>query len=114
MRIVTSLALGTLGVLLALPAKALTISNSDPKPHTITVKSGSDSSELTIAPEQAAQPSCQSGCTIELENGDLYELKGGEEASIDGGALFVDVVPGIDDDMTGATPAPAGDAAKAQ
>ena len=43
------------------------------------------------------------------------ELKGGEEASIDSGALFVDAVPGVEDnDMTGATPAPAEDAHKAQ
>lgn len=112
MRIVTSLALGALATLFALPAEALTISNVDPKPHTITVKQGNDSTELTIAPAQAVQPSCQSGCTIQLENGDLYELKGGEEASIDSGALFVDSVPGLDDEMTGATPAP--DAPKAQ
>ncbi len=115
MRIVTNLGLGALVMLFALPAEALTISNSDPKPHTITVKSGSDSKELTIAPEAAVEPECQSGCTIELENGDVYELKGGEEASIDSGALFVDAVPGMEDnDMTGATPAPAEDAPKAQ
>jgi hypothetical protein len=111
MRIVTSLALAAACVLFALPAEALTISNSDAKPHTITVKSGSESTEVTVAAEQSVQPPCQSGCTIELENGDVYELKGGEEASIDTGALFVDVVPGVEDgEMTGAT----GEAPKAQ
>jgi hypothetical protein len=111
MRIVTSLALGAVCVLFALPAEALTISNVDPKPHTITVKSGSESTELTLAPAQSVQPACQSGCTIELENGDVYELKGGEEATIDTGALFVDVVPAVEgNEMTGAT----GEAPKAQ
>lgn len=104
MRTITVLGLGALGVMLALPAEALTISNADPKPQTITVKTGSDSAELTIAPEAAVEPPCQSGCTVELENGDLYEMKGGEEASIESGALFVDAVPGgEDDEMTGAT-----------
>ena len=45
MRIVTILGLGALAMLFALPAEALTISNADPKPHTVTVKSGSDSTE---------------------------------------------------------------------
>lgn len=111
MRIVTSLALGAVCILFALPAEALTISNSDAKPHTITVKSGTDSSEMTIAPQQSVQPACQSGCTIELENGDIYELKGEEEASIDTGALFLDVVPNVEGgEMTGAT----GEAPKAE
>jgi hypothetical protein len=93
MRIVKTLGLCTLTMLFALPAQALTISNVDPKPHTIKVKSGSDSTELTVAPAQAVEPTCQSGCTIELENGDVYEMKGGEVASIESGALFVDSVP---------------------
>ena len=88
MRIVTILGLGAVAMLFALPAEALTISNADPKPHTVTVKSGSDSSEVTIAPRPGGQPTCQSGCTIKLENGDIYEMKGGEEASIESGALF--------------------------
>jgi hypothetical protein len=88
----------------ALPAQALTISNTDPDSHTVTVKTGSDSTELTIAPETAVEPPCQSGCTVELENGEQYEMKGGEEASIESGVIFVDAAPGgADDDATGAT-----------
>jgi hypothetical protein len=106
----------------ALPAQALTISNTDPDSHTITVKTGSDSTELTIAPETAVEPPCQSGCTVELENGEQYEMKGGEEASIESGVIFVDAAPGgEDDDATGATDpgepadaAPSGDAVQAQ
>ena len=106
MRIVTILGLGVLGMLLALPAQALTISNTDPDPHTITVKVGSDSTELTIAPETAVEPPCQSGCTVELDNGEQYEMSGGEDASIEGGTMFVDTTPGDDNadaDTTGAT-----------
>jgi hypothetical protein len=124
MRTVSILGLGVLGVFFALPAQALTISNTDPDPHTITVKTGSDSTELTIAPETAVEPPCQSGCTVELENGEQYEMKGGEEASIESGVIFVDAAPGgadDADDATGATDpgepadaAPSGGAAQAQ
>ena len=104
MRTVSILGLGVLGMFFALPAQALTISNTDPDSHTVTVKTGSDSTELTIAPETAVEPPCQSGCTIELENGEQYEMKGGEEASIESGVIFVDAAPGgADDDATGAT-----------
>ena len=122
MRTVSILGLGVLGMFFALPAQALTISNTDPDPHTVTVKTGSDSTELTIAPETAVEPPCQSGCTVELENGEQYEMKGGEEASIESGVIFVDAAPGgEDDDATGATDpgepadaAPSGDAVQAQ
>ncbi len=98
MRIVTILGLGVLGLFFALPAQALTISNTDPDAHTITVKTASDSTELTIEPEAAVEPPCGSGCTVELENGEQYEMKGGEEVSIEGGVIFVDAAPGGDDD----------------
>jgi hypothetical protein len=98
MRTVTILGLGALGLFFALPAQALTISNTDPDPHTVTVKTGSDSTELTIEPETAVEPPCEPGCTIELENGEQYEMKGGEEVSIEGGVIFVDAAPGGEDD----------------
>ena len=75
MRIAAILGLGVLGFLIAPPAQALTISNIDPKPHTVTIKAGSDSTELTIAPDTAVEPACASGCTVVLENGELYEMK---------------------------------------
>jgi hypothetical protein len=93
MRLATVLGLGVLGMLIASPAQALTISNADPKPHTVTIKTGGDSAELTIAPAAAAEPACQAGCTVVLENGEQYEMKGSEEVSIDGGVIFVDAVP---------------------
>ena len=41
----------------------------------------------------AVEPACASGCTIVLENGELYEMSGGEQVSIEGGVIFVDVAP---------------------
>ncbi len=102
MRIATVLGLGALGFLIAPPAQALTISNTDPKPHTVTVKTGGDSAELTIEPDMAVEPPCQTGCIVELENGEQYEMKGDEEVSIEGGTIFVDAVPSGDDDDTAA------------
>jgi hypothetical protein len=93
MRIAAVLGLGVLGFLIALPAQALTISNTDPKTHTVTVKNNGDSAQLTIQPDESAEPACQSGCTVVLENGEQYELKGDEEASIEAGTLFVDAAP---------------------
>jgi hypothetical protein len=111
MRIATVLGLGVLGILLAAPAQALTISNTDDDSHTITVKTGGDSTELVIEPQKAVQAPCASGCTVELENGEQYEMNGGEEVSIEGGIIFVDAIPGgDDDDDTAALPAEPDDA----
>jgi len=94
MRIATVLGLGVLGIFLAPPAQALTVSNIDPEPHTMTVKAGGDSTKVVVEPSKAVEPACASGCTIELENGELYDLKGGEQASIEGGVLYIDVAGG--------------------
>lgn len=98
MRIATVLGLGVLGMLFILPAQALTISNTDPDSHTVTVKTGGDATELVVEPEMAVEAPCGAGCTVELENGEQYEMKGGEEVSIEGGSIFVDAVPGGDDE----------------
>jgi hypothetical protein len=98
MRTVSIFGLGVLATLFALPAEALTISNVDPDPHTITITVGSDSKELTIEPQTEVDPPCDSGCKVELESGEQYELKGDESASIEDGVLFVDDAPGAEDD----------------
>ncbi|MBC8020663.1 MAG: hypothetical protein H7X78_05560 [Methyloceanibacter sp.] len=66
MRTVTILGLGVLGLFSALPAQALTISNIDPDPHTVTIKAGGNSTELTIAPQAVVEPACEPSCTVEL------------------------------------------------
>jgi hypothetical protein len=91
MRRVRFLGLVLLGLLSALPAQALTITNTDQDPRTVTVKAGGDSNALTIEPGKAAEPQCKP-CTIELENGELYELEGGENLVIEDGVIFVDGV----------------------
>ena len=91
MRGVRVLGLALLGLFSALPAQALTITNTDPDPRTVMVKAGSDSNALTIGPGKSAEPQCKP-CTIELENGELYEMEGGEELVIEDGVIFADGV----------------------
>jgi hypothetical protein len=94
MRVATILGLCVLGMLFAVPAEALTITNSDPDAHTITVKAGGDSKDFKIEPQTEVQPPCDKGCTVELESGEQYEMQGGEEVSIEEGVIFVDSTPG--------------------
>lgn len=109
MRCIHILGLSVLGVLFAHPAEALTISNTDPDPHTVKVTVGGKSEELTVAPEKEIQPSCDKGCVIEL-SGEQYEMQGGEEVSIEDGTLFVDMVPGMDEGDVSDGDAPDSDA----
>jgi hypothetical protein len=96
MRFVGTAALGALALLCAAPAQALTISNSDPKPQKITVIGGGASNEMTVESEKQVDAPCSGGCKVKLENGDEYELKGGETVSIDGGVMFIDHSPEAD------------------
>lgn len=96
MKFVGSAALGTLVVLFAVPAHALTITNNDAKAHKFTVIAGGSSNEMTVEPEKQVDAACRDGCKIKLENGDQYELKGAEIVSIEDGVLFVDHSPDAD------------------
>jgi hypothetical protein len=118
MRFVAIAGLGALGLLYAGSAQALTISNEDANPHTITVTAGGDSKQLTIEPEKEVDAPCSDGCKVKLENGEEYDLKGGEGVSIEDGVIFVDSspdanigdAPDIDPDAPGAGEGPpAGD-----
>ena len=86
------------GLLFALPASALTISNEDPDPHTIIVTAGTDTKQLTVEPDQQVDAVCAAGCMLELENGEQYQMQGGETVSIEDGVIFVDAAPGNDND----------------
>jgi hypothetical protein len=110
MKTVTILSLGALGALFALPAEALTISNMDADSHTITVTVNGDSKELTVEPQAEVDAPCDKGCTVGLDSGEQYELKGDESASIEDGTLFVDSVPS--DEADDGTEAGAGDKAE--
>jgi hypothetical protein len=85
-------------MLFALPAKALTISNTDSDSHTITVTINGDSKDLTVEPQAEVDPPCDKGCTVGLESGEQYEMKGDESASIEDGTLFVDSAPSAEED----------------
>src|SRR4030042_353937 len=87
---------GALVLLCTVPVQAPTISNIDPKPHKVTVIAGGSSNELTVEPEKQVDAACSGGCKVKLENGDEYELKGGETVSVDGGMMFVDHSPDAD------------------
>ncbi len=98
MRVASIFCVGVLTMLFAVPAEALTITNSDADSHKITVKVGGDAKELTIAPQTEVDPPCDKGCTVELESGEQYEMQGGEQASIEDGVLFVDAASGAGGD----------------
>jgi hypothetical protein len=93
MRISTTAWLCLAGLLPAGPAFALTISNLDAQPHTISVSAGAKAEELKVEPQKSVEPGCSGGCKIKLENGEEYEFKGNETVSIDGGAMFIDSSP---------------------
>jgi hypothetical protein len=98
MRTVSILSFGAFAALLALPAEALTISNTDVDSHTITVTTNGDNKELTVEPQAEVDAPCDKGCTIGLDSGEQYEMKGDESASIEGGTLFVDSAPSDEGD----------------
>jgi hypothetical protein len=86
------------GLVFAAPASALTISNADPDPHTVIVTAGTDTKQLTVEPDQQVDAVCAEGCMVELENGEQYQMQGGETVSIEDGVIFVDAAPGSDAD----------------
>ena len=98
MRLGSFLLASVAGLLFALPASALTISNEDPDPHTITVTAGTDTKQVTVEPDQQVDAVCAAGCMLELENGEQYQMQGGETVSIEDGVIFVDAAPGSDND----------------
>lgn len=84
------------GLFPASPALALTISNLDAEPHTVSVTAGDKTEQVKVEAQQTAEPACQGGCKVKLENDEEYQLKGSEKVSIDGGAIFIDSSPDSD------------------
>jgi len=95
MRVVTIFGLSLVAAFFASPAAALTITNNDPDKVTINVIVDGKGTEQSIAPSASVEPACEKGCVIELDSGDQYEMKGDEEASIEGGILFFDAAPEV-------------------
>lgn len=78
---------------LANQANALTITNNDPVKQTITIVEGDKASNLILAPGQAGEQLCQSGCVIRMKNGDEYDFEGVEVVVIEGEVLYLEEVP---------------------
>jgi hypothetical protein len=95
MRVVNILGLGLVAAVFASPAAALTITNNDPDKVTINVIIDGKGTKQSIEPGASVEPACEKGCVIELESGEQYEVKGDEQASIDEGVLFFDVLPEV-------------------
>jgi hypothetical protein len=93
MRFTTVAWLGVFGLVQMGPAFALTISNIDPKTHTVTVTEGGKANKLTIDSKKEVEAPCAGGCKVKLDNGEEYQLKGGESVSIEDSAVFVDSSP---------------------
>ena len=96
MRLTNVAWLGLFSLLSAGPALALTISNIDPKAHTVTVTEGGKANTLTILSKTNAEAPCAGGCKVKLDHGEEYQWKGNEAVSIEAGAIFIDSSPDAD------------------
>ncbi|MEM8748952.1 MAG: hypothetical protein AAGF28_01525 [Pseudomonadota bacterium] len=65
-------------------AHALTLVNTDPEAHTVTVTENGVRSEVTIEPN-ARMATCEQGCFVTFPGGDMMVFKGAEEVVIEGG-----------------------------
>ena len=88
-------ALVFVGVSLATPAAAVSVTNRDDKEHRITVleEDGSKKIEHVLKPNQVLENICLKGCIIRLNDSeeDEYELvEGTEVVSIEDGYLYYD------------------------
>ena len=100
-------ALVFVGVSLATPAAAVSVTNRDDKEHRITVveEDGAKKIEHILKPNQVLENICLKGCIIRLNDSeeDEYELvEGTEVVSIEDGYLYYD-----QPEDTPATPSPA-------
>lgn len=93
MRVAIAFGLFILGLLAALPARALTLANHDPDAHTVTISQGDKSSELTVNPNANIDTPCNPTCVIDLD-GEQYEMQSRDHASIENGVIFLDSAPG--------------------
>ncbi len=99
-------ALVFVGVSLATPAAAVSVTNRDDKEHRITVveEDGAKKIEHVLKPNQVLENICLKGCIIRLNDSeeDEYELvEGTEVVSIEDGYLYYD-----QPEDTPATPGP--------
>lgn len=97
MRPILALSLGLMGVLIASPALALTITNDDAGAHTVIVTKGSASQDVNVGSQQKVEADCTGGCVVQIKGvSDKYDMKGAELLSIDDNVIYVDDDPSVD------------------
>jgi hypothetical protein len=83
--LVTALALAAVS-----PAQALKLTNRDATEQKMTIQENSGAREQTLKPSETMDGFCNSGCTIQMQDGEEYEFDGNEVVSIEEGLMFLD------------------------
>jgi hypothetical protein len=83
--VLTALALAA-----ASPAQALKLTNRDATEQKMTIQENSSTREQTLKPAETVDGFCNSGCTIQMQDGEEYEFDGSEVVSIEEGLMFLD------------------------
>ena len=71
--------------MVAFPAAAANITNSDAEAYSLQVTEGGVKSEVVVGPGETVS-ACPSGCFITFPNGDREALAGSETIEINGGS----------------------------
>jgi hypothetical protein len=83
--LVTALALAAVS-----PAQALKLTNRDATEQKMTIQENNSAREQTLKPSETMEGFCNSGCTIQMQDGEEYEFDGNEVVSIEEGLMFLD------------------------
>ncbi len=76
------------GTIVAGPAFAASLKNSDASAQTVVVTEGSSKTQLQVAAGDTVE-FCSSGCFVTFPNGDREALTGGESIEIKGGKVSI-------------------------
>lgn len=77
-------------LLAATSAQALTLTNRDATEHKLVLIEGDAQKDLILKPSETLQDLCESGCVIQLTNGEEYEFDGTEVVSIEDGIMYLE------------------------
>lgn len=72
------------------PALALKLTNRDATEQKMTIQENNGTREQTLKPSETMEGFCNSGCTIQMRDGEEYEFDGNEAVSIEEGLMFLD------------------------
>jgi len=79
-----------LSVMAVSPAHALKLTNRDAIELTMTINENSSSRQQVVKPSETLEGICNSGCSIQIKDGEEYEFDGSEVVSIEEGLMFLD------------------------